>query len=496
MTDRDRLAAGLVALLVAALAALAWRGATATGPTVGYDAEAHVAYSQVLASEKRLPRESDTYEYTTPPAYAALTAAAEAVAKAVGGGLEAIVTAATGFPAVFCWFLAAALAIGLIVRFRRGEAGWTTGAVLAALVLAAALVAVLAVSAETRWTTGQALSIVWMGGFVVVAYLLGREVWPGEPLVAALAAALTAAVPVTLRMGAMFHPEMQFAFICALALLLVVRGFRDGWSLRYGAALGGVLGLAAWTRQSAIGVAVILGIAVLVTGRRRALPFLATSALVLAVVAAGWWIRQGVEYGNPFKSNLERYILEDGQPFSFYLSAPIGDLVLHPIRPHFAGELWPQFHADLWGDWFGAQHDFWPGPPTGASRFFLSSQSVLGFVAEALAIVGLAAFGGGALARVWRGGDETARDVALAVGFLLATLAWIAFVVQLVRFPQGGGDPIKPSYLLFLAPVFAIGGLLSARWLWRRDRGWRPALLIFAGLCAVSYAGYLVTAYP
>jgi hypothetical protein len=493
-TSRERLANGLVAALVVVLAALGWRGAAATGPLVGFDSEAHVAYAQVLAGEKRLPTESQTYEHTTPPAYAALAAGVQAVANA--SGLEGIADAATGAPAVVAWLAAALAAVALVVRSRRGEAGWAAGAVLGGLCAVAAVVAAVGVSASVKWSGGQFLSILWLAGLVVGAYLLAREVWPEHPLVAALAAGVTAAITVVLRMGAMFHPEMQFAFLVVAALVLVVRASRAGWSPGLGLATGGILGLAALTRQSAIAPILVLGLTALLAGRRRALPFLGAVAVALLIVAGWWWVRQGLEYGNPFQSNLDRYILEQGQPRAFYISAPVGDLVLRPYRPHFAGELWPQFHADLWADWFGAQHAFWDRAPAGATRVFQSTQSVLGLLGTLLGVAGLLAFGGAALGRIVGRTSRGARDVALAACVLLAVLSWIAFVVQLVRFPQGGGDPVKASYLLYLAPAFAIGGVLAARWLWARSRGWRYALLALAALYCASYAGYLVTAYP
>jgi hypothetical protein len=238
-----------------------------------------------------------------------------------------------------------------------------------------------------------------------------------------------------------------------------------------------------------------LGLAVLLAGRRRALLFAAVAAAATLAVAGAWWARQIDRYGNPLESNLDRYILEGGQPFRFYLSAPIEDLVLRPYRPNFGGELWPQFHADLWSDWFGAQHRYWPEPPRGATAGFVSAQSVLGLLLTPLAAGGLVAFGGAGAARLW---ERRARrpDFAYATFLLLAAVSWIGFVVTLVRFPQAGGDPIKSSYMLYLAPVFAISGIAAADYLWRRALGWRVALASLGAVCLASYVGYLVTAYP
>jgi hypothetical protein len=490
----QRLANGLVAALVLAVAALGWRGAVAAGPLVGYDSEAHVAYAQVLADQRRFPTESQTYEYTLPPLYPAAAVAFQAVANE--SRLDGIGDVAAGGPATAAWLAAGLLAVVLLVRFRRGAPGHATGFALAAAVVVAAVIAALGLSADVKWSGGQFLSIAWACGFVALSYRLARVVWPTRPLVAALAATVTAGLTVTLRMASMFHPEMQFACLVAVALVLVAQAQQRDWPPWYGLAAGSALGLAALTRQSAILAILALGAIVLPAARPRSPRFLAAAAAAIALLAGWWWVRQAVEYGNPVQANLDRYILEDGQPRQFYVSAPLEDLALRPYRPHFAGELWPQFHADLWADWFGAQHDFWPKPPAGATRFFASTQSVLGFPLAALAVGGLVAFGGGALRRVLERRARSSRDVALAACLVLAAASWAAFVIQLVRFPQGGGDPIKPTYLLYLAPAFAIGGVLAARWLWRRGIAWRVGLAALAVLWAASYAGYLVTAYP
>jgi 4-amino-4-deoxy-L-arabinose transferase-like glycosyltransferase len=287
---------------------------------------------------------------------------------------------------------------------------------------------------------------------------------------------------------------MQLACLAAFALVLALRARRRAWPLVDGVALGIVLGLAALTRQTAVVVAVALFGFVLADGRRRAVPLLTAALVTLVLIAGPWWAWQTHVYGNPLESNLNRYIIPGGQPRSFYVSAPLRTLIVHPYRPDFAGQLWPQFHADLWSDWFGGQHVFWHHP-SAAARLFASSQSLLGLLATPLALGGLLWFGAAGLARVLRGGASQ-RDAAFAAFLVLAGLTWAAFVVQLIRFPQAGGDPIKASYMLFLAPVFAISGLAAARRLWLRGRAWRWALAGWVALYAVSYLGFLATSWP
>jgi 4-amino-4-deoxy-L-arabinose transferase-like glycosyltransferase len=321
------------------------------------------------------------------------------------------------------------------------------------------------------WRAGQVVSALAAAGLVLIAWLLARELWPRRPARWAAAAALTAGLPIVVRLGTMFHPEALFAFLAALAALLAVRGERSGWRWPLGAAAGAAVGLAALVRPTAAAVAVALAAAVALRGRRRALAFGAAGLAALAVVAGPWWGYQTARFGNPLESNLERYVLEEGQPLEFYASAPLKDLVVHPYRPAFAGQLWPQFHTDLWSDWFGGQHGYWREPPEAATRVFLSAQSVLGLAFTAVALAGL-----------WL---LRRRPVLVA----LVAVTWVAFVVQLVRFPQEGGDPIKSSYMLFLAPVFALAAVAAG------TRLPRPLVTAWGALYALSYAGFLATSW-
>jgi len=100
-----------------------------------------------------------------------------------------------------------------------------------------------------------------------------------------------------------------------------------------------------------------------------------------------------------------------------------------------------------------------------------------------------------ALFRSARRRGREAGDALPATFALLTIASWAAFVATLVRYPQAGGDPIKASYLLFLAPAAAVFGVAYGERLWRRARGWRVALVAWALLYAISYAGVLVTTY-
>jgi 4-amino-4-deoxy-L-arabinose transferase-like glycosyltransferase len=362
--------------------------------------------------------------------------------------------------------------------------------------VAVAVVAALARAASVPWSSGQLIALLSACGLVVVSAFLARRLMPEQRAAPVMAALLTAAFPVVLREAVVFHPELPFAVLVGLAVLAVVRGAETEWTMAHAASAGAFLGLAALTRQTAAIVAIALGLAVILVGRRAALSFLGVAALTLVLVAGPWWGYQAHRFGNPIQSNLERpgYMLPHGEPRSFYVSFPLRDLVVHPYRNAFTNQLFPKFHADLWSDWYGADRGYWASP-TRIDRLLASSQSVLGIVCDIAVVAGFALLGVPALARIRRRVRPRPGDVLLATLTLLTGLAWVGFVVTLVRFPQASGDPIKASYLIFLAPAAAIFAVAWAGRAWGRARRWRVAILLWSLLYTLSYAGVLVMTY-
>ena len=113
---------------------------------------------------------------------------------------------------------------------------------------------------------------------------------------------------------------------------------------------------------------------------------------------------------------------------------------------------------------------------------------MLGFVGDALAIGGLAALAVPAAVRVLapaqpRAGRRRARRCSRS----LALAAFAAFVVELIRFPQRYGDPIKSSYLLFTAPCWAIFSVAAWAALRSAAGGSALALVAVAALYVASY---------
>ncbi len=468
-------------------ALLGWQGVSTVGQDGAVDAGEHLAYAQYLYAHGSLPSKAQNYEYATPILF-----------QAAAVGVQYLLRWAPSQPVELSpnpanralWLLliaagAAAMTAGRPRVRIAGAAGLALGAIWG-------LDEAVSLAKSEPWTGGQLIALATGAGLILVAGLIGREIWPGQPRRALAVGAFVAAYPVVYRMSILFHPEMPFAFLCALAVLIFLRAARLGWPGRLGWALGAACGAAALTRQPGVVVIACLIAAALVVGGRRTTGFLVRTVVVVALVAGPWWLYAYRTWHNPLQSNLEprASLMLKEQPLSFFVSFPLRSLVLHPYRPDFGNELLPKLHAELWSDWFGAIHPFLLNPSR-LDRVTASSQSVLGFFGDALAIGGLAALAVPAGLRVVRRASRSPADVGLGLLAAVAIAAGTAFVVMLIRFPQQFGDPIKSSYLLFTAPAwatFSVAAWIEARRRWRRI----GALLIgVAALYAISYSADL-----
>ena len=475
----SRTRAGIVVALCL-FAALGWQGVTTVGQIGADDSAEHLAYAQYLDAHHRIPGKAVNYEFSTPPLFQITTVAAERIVR----HLPSVRVELPWNPATRgLWLLLVAGGAFALTTARRGA----RRAGVAALGLAAlwALDEAISLSRSEPWTVGQLIALACGGGLLLVTGLIAREVWPDKPRRALAAAAFAAAYPVVYRMSVLFHPEMPFALLCALALLIFLKASRREWPHRLGWWLGAACGAAALTRQPAVVVIGCLGAAGLFLGRRRAGGFLARAAIVTLLLAVPWWAYAMHRWHNPLQSNLapRKSLMLDHQPPSFYVSFPLRTLVVHPFEPDFSNELFPKLHAELWSDWFRVIHQ---QSPTRLERVTASSQSVLGFFGDALALGGLVALAIPGALRVLRRSSRAPADVGLGVLALLALVSFAAFVVTLIRFPQQYGDPIKSSYLLFTTPAWAVFSVAAWAALLRHKR-LGIALIAVAGLYAVSY---------
>jgi 4-amino-4-deoxy-L-arabinose transferase-like glycosyltransferase len=376
-------------------------------------------------------------------------------------------------------------------RLRRGGAVALTAALVWGLDEAVAL------GKSELWSTGQLFALGAALGLVGVSGLIGREIWPDRPLRALAVGGFVTAYPVVLRLGSLFHPETSAAFLSSIAILLVIRAGRRRWPVRLGALAGAACGLALLTRQSAIVVLVCVALLSVVSGGRDARRFVLVLLATSILVAGPWLGYAAYTWGNPLQGNLQRPgdMIAGGEPRSFFVSFPLRTLVLHPYRPDFANELLPQLHADLWSDWFGAYHTNHWRSASRLDRATASTQSVLGFVGDALALGGLTVIGLPALVRTLRKRKRRQRDPALALLALVALAGFAAFTAQVTRYPQIDGVELKASYLMFAVPAFAVFSV--GTWLrlarWRSTAGW--VLALSAVLYAVSYGTSLAATF-
>jgi len=158
------------------------------------------------------------------------------------------------------------------------------------------------------------LSLLFSTGTVALTYLLARTLassckeLSGEGL-ALVAAALVAFNPMFLFISASVNNDNLAVLLSTLALLLLVRLFMQGVSQAQLFLLGIVLGLAALTKVSTLGLLPLTGLALsLLAWRRRDGSLLLKGGLLITtpvLALAGWWyLRNWLLYGDPLGWNM------------------------------------------------------------------------------------------------------------------------------------------------------------------------------------------------
>jgi hypothetical protein len=291
---------------------------------------------------------------------------------------------------------------------------------------------------------------------------LARRLWPGRHVLHVAALGFFVFLPVTTKLGAMFHPETLDLFVVTAALYLAARRVNP-------VALGAMLGVALLVRQfAAFGVAAV-GLWLLAERRWRTF---AVVAAVAAVIALPWYVRQAVEYRNPvFAENSPAAAkpLWERRPVSFYVDPGLPQVFSAPWRPHFLNRAIPTTYSELWGDYFGvwawnAAH----GPPPSSARTSMRIQSVVGLLPTLLAVGGLVVL---LRRRQWLIG-------------LVPILGLAGYGFFTVAYPTADGDVLKASYMLTTATAWALCFGVAVDALARRRR---LGLALAAGLvvCAV-----------
>lgn len=491
----QRVTVALVGLVLLVYMLAGWSGLTRIGDSRAYDSGAFKEYADTVRLTGRLPTQSENYEYSLPPGYPLVGAYLDRVVHATSLNAPRPLESLPSSLRRGIWTALVVVALlALTLGERRASRPWLVGLGVALVALVWAALYVVAYVHDQPWAAKVMMTYAVTCGLVVVAALLAREAWPARVAAPALAAAATALLPAVFRIGLVFHPDPLFALLSVVALLLVLKARRAGWPAHSGIWVGALLGSSALVRQSAPVVMVSVAVIVVILGRLDAARFGAVTLLAALLVAGPWWGYQTSRFGNPIQSNLERpgYML-DHQPLSFFVSFPLPDLVTRPYRESFKNELFPKFHAELWSDWFGANHNW--ATPSRVDSVLASTQSVLGLGGDALVLGGLLGFGWPALRRAVHHPAVGRADAVLVALTTLFLLAWAGYVAALVRFPQADGDPIQAHYLLFLAPASGIFALCAGRWAWLRSRPMRIALCLWLSSYVLSFAAVIVTSF-
>ncbi|MFN2376341.1 MAG: hypothetical protein ABR538_07370, partial [Candidatus Binatia bacterium] len=332
----------------------------------------------------------------------------------------------------------------------------------------------------------------------VVTLLVARRYFPGKPRIHLLATGLMLFLPVHLFTAGYLGNEPLNAVLCSLTLGVTLWVLREpGW--RRGAVLGACLGAVLLTKFTALAfVAGALGSVGLQTlvrrdWRRGFLALMTASSVMLSM--CGWfYVRNVVEYGDPFKVSRDEFLVRRHENLQSVGKRDLLEYVLFdPLiiyRPQWprgvplSGELppgvthsplresvWTGVFANAFFDAVGAQ--VLP-PITQSEESRRSGQLLLGLglLPSILVVVGIAT----AVRRLWKQGwDDTLGPMLLTFAFM------VAIFVQATRtVPMNAA--VKATYMTPASVIFAFWFALGSD----RLAAWRPRLLPWLmGWCGV-----------
>lgn len=396
--------------------------------SLGYDAQSHLEYANVLIRQHHLPSATESGEANQPPMYYLIAGYAAILGHKLFGWEEA--RAYTALPEV---------------SYR----GAQYLNVLFALV--------------------TAFSILW----------LARVVVPTRPWVWAASVGFFAFLPVASKAEAMFQPENLNMAACTAALAVSTHMFvRRDFRARFFLLLGISLGLGLTTRASAIFIVVALFLGLLaattVSDVRRRIPWGGVAALVFALILmASPWVayRAIVDHQGPLNQTT-RLLRAALHPKTHTLSDRITShrkffviqepgIFKSPWRTNYKNEAFPETYTDIWGDWHsGFAWSEYSGVPWTPTQTILRDQSYIGFLPTVLAILGW-------LGLWWfmlRGRREL---FALAVTPILGVGGYLYRSWAVL---SHDGDVLKSVYALNTVGVWALGFGLATGWISGKSR--------------------------
>jgi hypothetical protein len=268
------------------------------------------------------------------------------------------------------------------------------------------------------------LNLAWLALGLTAAYSIGRPYGLGPQSLIGGAIALGAQNLVEFQAGEALNDIVGVSLILAAVAILVngrFMGREDPKSAQAAIAVAGLAaGLAAGTKLSFLApvIALFVGLTIL-AGRGARLRTAAWFALPAFLTGGYWFVRNLIAIGNPI-------------PFTTW--GPLG-----LPSPERALELRPGFSVFHYATDFGVWSDW----------FFPGLDDSFGFLWPAI----LAAFVGGAIYAIWRGGDPLLRMLGAVVLFTA-----LAYVVTPLTAAGEEGRPIAFVWnVRYLAPAAALG---------------------------------------
>lgn len=420
-------------------------------PRTGYDADAHIMYMGIL-SEGQLPTRAQTYEYFSPPLpYVIPAAAFHYLSRTQPFGAELAVKVGQ----LSQWLLSVGTIL-LLLRFCERLHPKDLNFKLAAL----AFLGVLPVYYKTfAFMRGEPF-VVFLGLLSAYEFLAFMQEYPQRPRLywRALRIGLWLGLAVMSRQWAIF-------IMTAVALFIL----REIWRYATTNELAPGSPRSAWRR-------------------RVHLPFLGAGLVmtILIMVVGGWFfVHLYITTGHftAFNETPQAQFSLSNQPSSFYKDLALDKLFTDPVRPMFQNKFWPQFYAEIWGDYFAyflvygwhvgdgryvfdgrvleealAQHG---GAPEGLETNRYTISRYLGWVNLAALPVSLFML----VAFVWNGRyvyqwlttpRPSFASHAYAFFWLVILITWIGYGIFLIMFPYVQGATVKATYVLHIFPLLAL----------------------------------------
>jgi hypothetical protein len=288
-------------------------------PEMGYDAEDHLAYIQVLPF--RLPNDQDTREFFSPP---------------LPYFLPSFVNKA-------CLALNQDRATPKMIDDCRKIAG------------------------KFDQLINLALSI----GITILFIKIAETLRPGNRFLKISSLALLGVMTVYYKTFAQVRGEPYVAFFTIWAIYLIVTLIfrREGVRWKDGVGLGVILGLLGLSRQWGFMLfPAIAGLVVLIWifDRQHGWKFTKAigTSIIIAFLICGWfYLRLYVKYGTftAFNRSTSGFSLSN-QPFTFFRNTGLKDWLLFkaptrstlgPLRKNFENQFFPTFYSEMWGDYWG-----------------------------------------------------------------------------------------------------------------------------------------------